>query len=80
MPLCVSNCFDFSPVNIFYACFLPLDTMREAGMFICLGSMFACIAISGNTFGKEKVVYWRDTASGMPVLPYYLGKYDSNKS
>ena len=66
----------YAPVNIFYLCLLPLDTMREAGMFICLGSMFACIAISGNTFGREKVVYWRDTASGMPVLPYYLGIYN----
>jgi hypothetical protein len=36
--------------------------------------MFAAISIAGNTFGREKVVYWRDTSSGMAVLPYYFGK------
>ncbi len=43
-------------------------------MFISLGSLFAGISISGNTFGREKVVYWRDTASGMSVIPYYFAK------
>jgi hypothetical protein len=43
-------------------------------MFICLGVLFSGISVAGNTFGKEKVVFWRDTASGMPVLPYFIGK------
>ncbi len=64
----------WAPYNVFYTCKFPVDTLRVAGMFICLGSMFAGISIAGNTFGREKVVYWRDTASGMSVIPYYIGK------
>jgi hypothetical protein len=43
-------------------------------MFICLGVLFSGISVAGNTFGKEKVVYWRDTAAGMPVFPYFVAK------
>ncbi|KAJ3303577.1 hypothetical protein HDV03_003654 [Kappamyces sp. JEL0829] len=64
----------WAPYNLFYQCKNPTDTLKIAGMFISLGSMFAGISIAGNTFGREKVVYWRDTAAGMPVLPYYLAK------
>ncbi|CAG8661704.1 2173_t:CDS:2, partial [Diversispora eburnea] len=27
-----------------------------------------------TTFGYEKVVYWRDTSSGMKTIPYFLAK------
>jgi hypothetical protein len=43
-------------------------------MFICLGVLFSGISVAGNTFGREKVVYWRDTAAGMPVIPYFFAK------
>lgn len=51
-------------------------------MFISLGCLFAGIAIGTNTFGRERVVkyysnfkvYWRDTATGMPTIPYFLAK------
>ncbi|KAJ1341683.1 hypothetical protein BSLG_003705 [Batrachochytrium salamandrivorans] len=51
------------------------DHLREAGMFIGLGSLFAGISVGANTFGREKVVYWRDTASGMNTIPYFLAKF-----
>ncbi|KAI8902412.1 hypothetical protein BC833DRAFT_573455 [Globomyces pollinis-pini] len=65
----------WAPVNVQYQCSAPTDQIGLAAMFICLGCMFAGISIAGNTFGKEKVVYWRDTASGMPVLPYFFAKF-----
>jgi ABC-type multidrug transport system ATPase subunit len=61
-------------VNMISRCRNPQDTLREAGMFICLGALFAGISIAGNTFGREKVVYWRDTSVGMSVIPYFLAK------
>ncbi len=51
-----------------------MDNIGSAGMFICLGVLFAGISVGGNTFGREKVVFWRDTASGMPAIPYFLAK------
>jgi ABC-type multidrug transport system ATPase subunit len=61
-------------VNMISRCRNPQDTLREAGMFICLGALFAGISIAGNTFGREKVVYWRDTSVGMSVIPYFFAK------
>jgi hypothetical protein len=31
--------------------------------------------VAGNTFGREKVVFWRDTAAGMSVIPYFFAKF-----
>jgi energy-coupling factor transporter ATP-binding protein EcfA2 len=62
-------------VNMISRCRNPQDTLREAGMFICLGALFSGISIAGNTFGREKVVYWRDSASGMSVIPYFIAKF-----
>lgn len=55
-------------------CSRPVDSLINAGMFITLGALFAGIAVGVNTFGRERVVYWRDTASGMATIPYYLAK------
>lgn len=65
----------YAPSFVYFQCTNPQDQLRVASMFICLGSMFAAISIAGNTFGREKVVYWRDTSAGMAVLPYYLSKF-----
>ncbi|KAH6565656.1 hypothetical protein BASA62_007159 [Batrachochytrium salamandrivorans] len=64
-----------APVNMQWQCNQPEDHLREAGMFIGLGSLFAGISVGANTFGREKVVYWRDTASGMNTIPYFLAKF-----
>ncbi|KAJ3269984.1 hypothetical protein HDV01_000747 [Terramyces sp. JEL0728] len=64
----------YAPTNVAYQCQATVDTIRQAGMFIALGSLFVGISVAGNTFGYEKVVYWRDTASGMSVIPYYVAK------
>ncbi|EGF80003.1 hypothetical protein BATDEDRAFT_37074 [Batrachochytrium dendrobatidis JAM81] len=64
-----------APVNLQWQCSRPEDHLREAGMFIGLGSLFAGISVGANTFGREKVVYWRDTASGMNTIPYYMAKF-----
>ncbi|KAJ3324918.1 hypothetical protein HDV06_005506 [Boothiomyces sp. JEL0866] len=64
----------YAPLNAYYECQRTVDHIREAGMFISLGSLFAGISIAGNTFGYEKVVYWRDAASGMSTIPYYIAK------
>ncbi|KAJ2998350.1 hypothetical protein HDV02_004565 [Globomyces sp. JEL0801] len=65
---------NWAPINIQWRCFSAVDQIREAGMFVSLGVMFAGLSVSGNTFGREKVVYWRDTASGMSAVPYFLAK------
>jgi hypothetical protein len=64
----------YAPVNINYTCRTAIDQLREAGMFISLGILFSGISIAGNTFGREKVVYWRNTSAGMSVLPYFFAK------
>ncbi|KAJ3308200.1 hypothetical protein HDV04_001620 [Boothiomyces sp. JEL0838] len=64
----------YAPLNAYYDCQRTVDHIREAGMFISLGSLFAGISVAGNTFGYEKVVYWRDAASGMSTIPYYIAK------
>jgi len=64
----------YVPLNIAYQCASAIDQLREAGMFISLGILFSGISVAGNTFGREKVVYWRDTSSGMSAIPYFFAK------
>ncbi|KAI8905545.1 P-loop containing nucleoside triphosphate hydrolase protein [Gorgonomyces haynaldii] len=65
----------FTSINIVWFCQATVDQLGMAGMFICLGAMFAGISVGANTFGRERVVYWRDAASGMSVIPYFLAKF-----
>ncbi|KAI8926163.1 hypothetical protein BC831DRAFT_457743 [Entophlyctis helioformis] len=69
-PICAT-----APATVQWQCGRPEDRLKEAGMFIGLGALFAGISVGVNTFGREKVVYWRDTASGMNTIPYYLAKF-----
>ncbi|KAL7751229.1 hypothetical protein RI367_003435 [Sorochytrium milnesiophthora] len=65
---------DFSPIVIRWQCSTPTDLLRELGTFISLGVLFSGISVGAQTFGNEIVVYWRDTAAGMPAIPYFLAK------
>ncbi|RHZ83218.1 hypothetical protein Glove_99g58 [Diversispora epigaea] len=55
-------------------CVTPNDTLQTVGVFAALGATFCGINAGTTTFGYEKVVYWRDTSSGMKTIPYYLAK------
>ena len=68
--VCVSQARDLQ-----WFCYTPLDKIKEAGMFISLGVLFAGISAGTTTFGREKVVFWRDSASGMSAIPYYFAKF-----
>jgi ABC-type multidrug transport system permease subunit len=63
-----------APWNVARSCYHAVDNIKEAGMFIALGCFFAGISVGVNTFGREKVVYLRDSSSGMSALCYYLAK------
>lgn len=64
-----------TPVFLRWACENPRDFLREVGLFMSLGVLFAGISVGTNTFGNERVVFWRDTSAGMPTLPYFLAKF-----
>ncbi|RHZ83219.1 hypothetical protein Glove_99g53 [Diversispora epigaea] len=56
------------------SCLKPNDTLQTVGVFTALGITFCGINAGTTTFGYEKVVYWRDTSSGMKTIPYFLAK------
>ncbi|KAI8586477.1 hypothetical protein BDZ88DRAFT_429014 [Geranomyces variabilis] len=56
-------------------CSVPLDQLSLSGLFITLGPLFAGVMVGASTFGLERVVYWRDTSAGMPLLPFFLAKW-----
>ncbi|KAJ3014597.1 hypothetical protein HKX48_005071 [Thoreauomyces humboldtii] len=59
-------------------CSKAIDKLSPSGMFISLGVLFAGVTVGGSTFGLERVVYWRDTAAGMPTLPYFFAKWTAD--
>ncbi|KAL7750819.1 hypothetical protein RI367_003776 [Sorochytrium milnesiophthora] len=68
-PLC-----DITPLPLQPSCRLPTNTLPQTGVFVSLGVLFAGISVGANTFGNERVVYWRDVSSGMPTFPYFVAK------
>ena len=54
-------------------CSRATDQLGVAGIFICLGAYFGGIAVGSGTFGKERVVFWRESSAGMSTLIYFLG-------
>ncbi|KAI9220286.1 P-loop containing nucleoside triphosphate hydrolase protein [Blastocladiella britannica] len=70
-----SGVCQFTPLMLQWACTEPIDHIREVGLFLSLGVLFAGISVGTQTYGNEMVVYWRDTSAGMPTLPYFLGKF-----
>jgi ABC-type multidrug transport system ATPase subunit len=71
MPQDVCN---VAPVSLRYQCENPIDQISQVGVFISLGVCYAGISVGSSTFGSEKVIYWRECASGMSTLPYYIAK------
>ncbi|KAI9184364.1 hypothetical protein H9P43_003417 [Blastocladiella emersonii ATCC 22665] len=65
---------DITPAALKPFCLGPVDSLRQIGVFMSLGVMFAGISVATNTFGNERVVYWRETASGRATLPYFIAK------
>eukprot|EP00762_Andalucia_godoyi_P001186 ANDGO_02105.mRNA.1 ABC transporter G family member 28 len=64
------------PVMLMGFCTYPLqDEYQVIAVFICWGLTFAGIASGVSTFGPEEVNYWREVASGLPSLPYFLSKF-----
>ncbi|KAJ3295381.1 hypothetical protein HK104_002720 [Borealophlyctis nickersoniae] len=61
--------------NLQWYCRDPRDFITQAAMFIMLGVSFAGISVGTSTFGRERVVFWRDTSTGMSTTPYYLAKF-----
>ncbi|KAL7749944.1 hypothetical protein RI367_004820 [Sorochytrium milnesiophthora] len=55
-------------------CRNPIDELRQVGVFMSLGVLFAGISTSIATFGNERVVYWREFGSGQCAIPYFFGK------
>jgi hypothetical protein len=69
-----SGICDSAPIMLRSYCTKPIDYIREVGIFMSLGVLFAGISVATQTFGNERVVFWRDTAAGMPTLPYFIAK------
>lgn len=47
-------------------------------MFLSLGTLFAGISNGSNSLGNEKVVFWREAATGMSASSYFLAKFFSD--
>ena len=67
-----------APFQLQFTCNSPVDFLNQAGMLLCVGIFFAGQTTASYTFGNEKVVFWRDTSSGMPTLSYFLAKFTAD--
>ncbi|KAJ3040357.1 hypothetical protein HDV00_011013 [Rhizophlyctis rosea] len=56
-------------------CGVPADSLPATGMFLSIGVLFAGVTVGSATFGRERVVFWRDVSGGMSVVPYFLAKW-----
>ena len=63
-----------TPILLRSMCVYPYDQLGIAGSFVCLGILFVGIMAGGQTFGRERVVFWRETAAGMATIPYFFAK------
>eukprot|EP00004_Rigifila_ramosa_P028584 TRINITY_DN9741_c0_g1_i3.p2 TRINITY_DN9741_c0_g1~~TRINITY_DN9741_c0_g1_i3.p2 ORF type:complete len:435 (-),score=101.82 TRINITY_DN9741_c0_g1_i3:51-1355(-) len=63
------------PLRSVGVCTQPIeDNFTSTGNLLGWGISFAAIAAAINTFGGEKVVYWREASSGLNPAAYYVGK------
>eukprot|EP00854_Cymbomonas_tetramitiformis_P016524 gene16524-19620_t len=70
-----STVCDISPLWLQSKCNQSMkDGYAAAGNFLNFGIGFAGIAAAIPTFGDEKVVYWRESASGTSTMAYFLAK------
>ncbi|KAI9228514.1 MAG: hypothetical protein DHS80DRAFT_27237 [Piptocephalis tieghemiana] len=66
---------DTVPLAMQEACRQPQsDYLRQVGQFIAWGIGFAGIAVGSGTFGNERVVAWRERATGSALFPYFMAK------
>ncbi|KAI9141278.1 hypothetical protein BKA69DRAFT_1074621 [Paraphysoderma sedebokerense] len=65
---------ELAPAALRLFCQSPIDRIREVGVFLSLGVLFAGISTSISTFGNERHVFFRESASGQSALPYFLAK------
>ncbi|KAI9229766.1 MAG: hypothetical protein DHS80DRAFT_22089 [Piptocephalis tieghemiana] len=65
---------NIAPIALLGICQTPIDHIAEVGVFLSMGVCYSGISVGSQTFGNEKVVYWRDSASGMSTIPYFLAK------
>jgi len=73
-PLPVELC-QYVPIMLQPSCRMPQsDFLRQIGQFVSWGVLFAGIAVGSGTFGNERVVFWRERASGIHTTPYFLAK------
>jgi ABC-type multidrug transport system ATPase subunit len=63
-----------APANTQGSCLSPGGDFRFAGVVYGMAIMFSTMSIAGNTFGAERVVYWRDRSTGLSPLAYFLAK------
>eukprot|EP01135_Chromosphaera_perkinsii_P012005 Nk52_evm13s2568 gene=Nk52_evmTU13s2568 len=56
-------------------CKLPIsDQLQQIAVFLAWGISFAGIASGIQTFGNERIIFWRECSFGMSSLSYYFGK------
>ncbi|KAL6078973.1 ABC drug exporter AtrF [Balamuthia mandrillaris] len=63
------------PSFIRAACLLPqADTISSQSMLTCLAIGLTAVATSLGVFGNERLVFWRESSSGMSETAYFIGK------
>eukprot|EP00026_Physarum_polycephalum_P000451 Phypoly_transcript_00452.p1 GENE.Phypoly_transcript_00452~~Phypoly_transcript_00452.p1 ORF type:complete len:1573 (+),score=187.05 Phypoly_transcript_00452:292-4719(+) len=63
------------PPFIANLCLLPqTDKLNAMGSLVSLSIGFTAMAASLRCFGTEKVIFWRESASGINKVAYFLGK------
>eukprot|EP01135_Chromosphaera_perkinsii_P007607 Nk52_evm63s914 gene=Nk52_evmTU63s914 len=56
-------------------CLAPLrNDIQSIAVFLAWGVSFAGIASGIQTFGNERVVFWRESAAGLSSLAYFMAK------
>ncbi|KAI9219282.1 P-loop containing nucleoside triphosphate hydrolase protein [Blastocladiella britannica] len=65
---------DMAPAALKPICASPIDNLRQIGVFMSLGVLFCGISVATNSLGNERTVYWRETATGQPTIPYFFAK------
>jgi hypothetical protein len=63
-----------APVMLQLACRTPTDLIRESAVFSCIAIYISGISSATSTFGRDRPVFWREVAGGMPVSSFYLAK------
>ncbi|KAJ2998802.1 hypothetical protein HDV02_004042 [Globomyces sp. JEL0801] len=63
-----------SPLVLFNICQEGIDTLRLAGLYFNLCIFICAIATSVRTFGKEKLIFWRERRTGINVFAYFISK------